>query len=49
MVQVRHAIQNLSALTDLERCFGVQGHRLPISGVEWGHDIVTEHGVVLPI
>jgi hypothetical protein len=32
-----------------EKCFGVQGHRLPISGVEWlGHDIVTEHGVVLP-
>jgi hypothetical protein len=29
------------------RCFGVQGHRLPTSGVEWvGHDIVTEHAVL---
>jgi hypothetical protein len=27
-----------------ERCLGVQGHRLPMRGVEMvGHDIGTEH------
>jgi hypothetical protein len=28
-------VQKWAALTDGGRCFGVQGHRLPISGVEW--------------
>jgi hypothetical protein len=30
-----------------DRCFGVQRHRLPISGGRMvGHDIAIEHGVL---
>jgi hypothetical protein len=33
-VEVKHGIQ-VGGTDEFETCFGVQGHRLPISGVGW--------------
>jgi len=48
-VQVRHGIQILSVLTDSRGASVSKDIGCRYRGSNGGHDIVTEHGVVLPI